>query len=100
VPHPVKGEAIVVLVCLRHGVVPSEALRESVRATVTEHLGRALRPEAVVFVIDLPRTRNGKILRRVARGAYLGHADLGDLSGLENPAAIDAVRSVGERVKE
>jgi acetyl-CoA synthetase len=46
----------------------------------------------VRFVADLPRTRNAKILRRVARGAYLGRTDLGDLSSLENPAAIEAIR--------
>ena len=43
---------------------------------------------------QLPRTRNGKILRRVIRGAYLGKDDLGDLSSLENPSAIDELRAL------
>jgi acetyl-CoA synthetase len=48
----------------------------------------------VRFVTQLPKTRNAKILRRVIRGAYLGKDDLGDLSSLENPAAIDEVRAL------
>jgi len=42
----------------------------------------------------LPKTRNAKILRRVIRGAYLGHSDLGDLSALENPAAVTQITLV------
>jgi acetyl-CoA synthetase len=45
-------------------------------------------------VTQLPKTRNAKILRRVIRGAYLGKQDLGDLSSLENPAAIDELRAL------
>jgi acetyl-CoA synthetase len=92
VPHAVKGEALVVLAILRPGQTPSDQLREEVRDTVTGHLGKALRPDEVRFVADLPRTRNAKILRRVVRGAYLGTSDLGDLSALENPAAIEAIK--------
>src|SRR5207237_135629 len=66
---------------------------------VMELLGRPLRPDAVRFVTDLPKTRNAKVLRRVIRGAYLGNADLGDLSALENPAAVDRIRElVSEKV--
>jgi len=92
VPDEVKGEALVVLAILRPDAAPSEALRQEIRESVAQQLGRALRPEVVRFVADLPRTRNAKILRRVARGAYLGRTDLGDLSSLENPAAIEAIR--------
>lgn len=92
VPHRVKGEALVVLAILRPEHAPDDALRAEIRETITAQLGRALRPEEVRFVADLPRTRNAKILRRVARAAFLGNADLGDLTSLENPAAIDAVR--------
>jgi acetyl-CoA synthetase len=55
-------------------------------------LGKPLRPETIRFVTDLPKTRNAKILRRVIRGAYLGQSDLGDLSALENPAAVEKIR--------
>ena len=61
---------------------------------VAELLGKPLRPEAIRFVAQLPKTRNAKILRRVIRGAYLGKDDLGDLSALENPAAVDEIRAL------
>src|SRR5437016_4653718 len=70
-----------------------EALARSVQDRIAEVLGKPLRPEGVRFVTQLPKTRNAKILRRVIRGAYLGRSDLGDLSSVENPAAIDEIRA-------
>ena len=57
---------------------------------MVEQLGRPLRPEAVKFVRDLPKTRNAKIMRRVIRARYLDR-DHGDVSGLENPAAVEEI---------
>jgi acetyl-CoA synthetase len=53
-------------------------------------MGKALRPERVLFTRDLPRTRSAKIMRRVIRATYLGKP-AGDLSSLENPDAVKAV---------
>jgi acetyl-CoA synthetase len=94
VPHELKGEAIVVFCVLRPGREPSDALANEVKDKVAELLGKPLRPEAVRFVAQLPKTRNAKILRRVIRGAYLGKTDLGDISSLENPAAVDDIRAL------
>lgn len=91
VPHPVKGEGVVVFVVLKPGIDPADSLRERVKDVVAAELGRPLRPEDVRFVRDLPRTRNAKIMRRVIRAKHLGATELGDLSGLENPAAIDEI---------
>src|SRR5438128_2366698 len=91
VPHEIKGEAIVVFVVPRPLHAPTPELARSVQDKVAEILGKPLRPEAVRFVTQLPKTRNAKILRRVIRGAYLGKQDLGDLSSLENPAAIEEI---------
>jgi len=93
IPHEVKGEVIVVFVRLRPREVDDAELRRSISDKVVEHLGKALRPEAVHVVTDLPRTRSGKLMRRVARAAYLGN-DPGDLSGLENPAAVESIRAL------
>jgi acetyl-CoA synthetase len=93
VPHDVKGEALVVLIVTRPSTGPSDAMREEIRLLIANQLGRALRPDVVRFVTELPRTRNGKILRRIARSAYLGQSDQGDLSALENPAALAAIRT-------
>ena len=94
VPHELKGEAIVVFVVLRTGPRASDALAREIADAIAERLGRPLRPEAVRFVTDLPKTRNAKILRRVIRGAYLGKTDLGDLSSLENPGAVEKIRAL------
>jgi acetyl-CoA synthetase len=53
-------------------------------------MGKSLRPKAIHFVDDLPKTRNLKVMRRVARARYLG-LEPGDLSALENTAALDAI---------
>jgi acetyl-CoA synthetase len=94
VPHELKGEAIVVFAVLRTGSSASDALAREIADAIAERLGRPLRPAAVRFVTDLPKTRNAKILRRVIRGAYLGKTDLGDLSSLENPGAVERIRAL------
>jgi acetyl-CoA synthetase len=94
IPHEVKGEAIVLFCVLRPGEVDDADLRASISAQVVHEMGKALKPEAVVVVLELPKTRSGKVMRRVARAAYLD-ADPGDLSALENPLAVEAIRSVG-----
>jgi len=91
VPDDIKGESVVCLVILRPNAAESEALRAELNAAVARELGKALAPKAVRFVDDLPRTRNAKMMRRVARARYLGAADLGDLSALENPASLEAI---------
>ena len=62
------------------------------KALVATRLGKPLRPEAIVFVRDLPKTRNAKVMRRVIRAAYLGEPP-GDLSSLENPQAVEDIRA-------
>ena len=90
VPHEVKGEAIVCFVVLRPGESPSDALRAELAGRVANELGKALRPARVLFARDLPKTRSGKIMRRVIRARHLGK-DPGDLSSLDNPAAVTAI---------
>ena len=92
VPHEIKGEAIVVFCVLRPGRDGSDALAAEIKDKIAELLGKPLRPEDVRFVAQLPKTRNAKILRRVIRGAFLGKSDLGDLSSLENPSAVEDIR--------
>jgi acetyl-CoA synthetase len=91
VPDELKGEKVVVFAILRPGIEPDERLRGEILDVITGQLGRPLRPDSVQFVHDLPRTRNAKIMRRVIRARYLGRSDLGDLSALENPAAVEEI---------
>jgi acetyl-CoA synthetase len=90
IPDALKGEKIVVLAILRPGVAGGPGVEAEISDLVVRDLGKTCRPAAVVAVSDLPRTRSGKIMRRVARAAYL-HTEPGDLSALENPAAVDAI---------
>lgn len=92
VPDADKGEVAICFVVLKPDVEAGDALRGELLGWVGEKMGKALRPRAVHFVRELPKTRNGKILRRVIKAAYLDE-DAGDLSSLENPEAIREVRS-------
>lgn len=94
-PHDIKGEGIVCFVVLRPGVKASEALREELSGAVVDQLGKIDRPEGIRFVTDLPKTRSAKIVRRLVRAVCLGETDLGDLSSVQNPEAIDAIRNAG-----
>ena len=91
VPDEVKGEAVVCFCVLKPGHEPGEALREQLKARVVSDLGKPMKPQSVKFVGDLPKTRNAKVMRRLIRAAYLGE-ELGDISSLENPAAVEEVR--------
>ena len=94
VPDPLKGEAIVVLCVPRPGVAWDAVIASEVSQLVVRDLGKPVRPKAVIGVADLPRTRSGKVMRRVARAAFLG-LDAGDLSALENLASLEAIRAAG-----
>ena len=93
VPHEIKGEVVVVLCVLRPGETDDAALRADVARTVADQLGKPLKPDTVAVVASLPKTRSGKVMRRVARACWLG-LDPGDLSSLDDPHALDAIRAV------
>ncbi len=87
VPHPVKGETAWIFCCLNPG---AEATADDVAAHVAAELGKAFKPDRILFVEALPKTRSAKIVRRAVRATALGE-DPGDLSSLENPEALDAI---------
>ena len=94
IPHEIKGEAIVVICALRRGETDGPELRAAIERLVVDDLGKTLRPAAVIVVPALPKTRSGKIMRRVVRAAFLG-LDPGDLSALDDPSTIEAIRHAG-----
>lgn len=96
VPDQLKGETIGCLCVLHEGVTSSAELCAQLQDAVAQVLGKSLRPAFVVTVSELPHTRNGKVLRRLARQAYLGQA-FGDLSALENPGALEEIRRLGAK---
>jgi len=91
VPDEIKGQAVVCFCVLQPGYEATEALRTELRERVVQELGRPYAPRQVLFVHDLPKTRNAKVMRRMIRAAYLGQ-DPGDTSALENPEAVEEIR--------
>jgi len=81
-PHEIKGNAIHTYVILKAGHEPSEALAEELRAHVGHEMGPIAKPEKINFVPSLPKTRSGKIMRRVLRARAMGMPE-GDLTTLE-----------------
>lgn len=91
VPHEVKGSELVLFAVTKPGVERGEALRQHLHDMVVAEMGKPLAPKAILFVSDLPKTRNAKVMRRMIRAAYLG-LELGDTSSLVNPAAVEEIR--------
>jgi acetyl-CoA synthetase len=91
VPHPIKGSTVVCACVPMPGVDAGKALADELAAALVRGMGASYRPEKVVLVDDLPRTRNMKIMRRVLRAVF-ENKDPGDLSALANPETIDHLR--------
>jgi len=89
------GQAIVGYVILRGGNDPSDELREEIRQHVSHKLGAIARPRAVIIVPDLPKTRSGKIMRRLLRDVVEGR-ELGDTTTLADGSVVEAIRERAE----
>ncbi len=94
--HEIKGESVFAYVVCK-GARPTgdtSALVAELRATVTEQLGAIAKPDEIRFVDNLPKTRSGKIMRRLLRAIARGEPITQDISTLENPAIIDQLRGI------
>jgi acetyl-CoA synthetase len=89
-PHSLKGESITSYVVLKSGVHPNDELRNELREHVGKEMGKIARPDEVWFVSDVPKTRSGKIMRRVIRSKALGEK-VGDISTLANPESVEEI---------
>jgi len=90
--HDVKGEAVYAYVITEDGSEPGAALREKIIDGVEDAIGPIARPEAVIFTPELPKTRSGKIMRRLLEDIANGE-ELGDTSTLRNPDVVDDIAS-------
>ena len=89
------GEVAWIFCVLRPGAEGTAASALEISQAVTDELGKAFKPDRIVFVPALPKTRSAKIVRRAVRARVLGK-DPGDLCSLENPDALDEIaRAVG-----
>ena len=89
-PHDVKGQGIYAYVTLNAGVTPTDELRKTLRDWVRHEIGPIATPDAIQFAPGLPKTRSGKIMRRILRKIAEGETGaLGDTSTLADPAVVD-----------
>jgi len=89
-PHELKGESLCAFVVLMQGIEPSDELRNELREHVGVEIGKIARPDEIWFVHDVPKTRSGKIMRRVIRAKAVGD-EVGDTSTLANPEAVEEI---------
>ncbi len=92
VPHEVKGQAIYAYVVVRGGVIPDEDTRSELVAAVRRTIGAFAAPEHIQFAPDLPKTRSGKIMRRILRKIVANETeDLGDVTTLADPGVVQTL---------
>jgi acetyl-CoA synthetase len=91
-PHDIKGQGIYAYVILGAGAGADDALRAEIVAVVRKEIGPIAKPDKIQFVSALPKTRSGKIMRRILRKVAAGEGDsLGDVSTLLNPEVVTEV---------
>ena len=91
IPHEIKGTAIVAFVTLREGHDTGPGLVDALKAHVVKKIGAIARPQDVLLTADLPKTRSGKIMRRLLRDIAEGKA-LGDTTTLADPAVVQSLK--------
>ncbi|HEX2616183.1 MAG TPA: acetate--CoA ligase, partial [Flavobacteriales bacterium] len=93
-PHDIKGQGIYAYVITEGPVADADATRASILATVTKVIGPIAKPDKIQFVSGLPKTRSGKIMRRILRKVAEGEmSNLGDTTTLLDPAVVEEIKS-------
>ena len=98
-PDPLKGEAIVLFVTLKKEVSPSPDLRKKIAEHLRRVIGPIATPDEVYFVESLPKTRSGKIMRRVIKAVAMGKS-LGDLTTIEDETSVEEVKRAYESLRK
>jgi len=91
-PHEIKGQAVAAFVTVKEGVQPTPALADQLKEHVAHKIGAIARPDQILFAADLPKTRSGKIMRRLLRDIAEGKA-LGDTTTLADPAVVARLKT-------
>ncbi len=91
-PHEIKGQAVAAFVTLKEGNKATPALADELKEHVAHKIGAIARPDQILFAADLPKTRSGKIMRRLLRDIAEGKA-LGDTTTLADPAVVARLKS-------
>ncbi len=88
IPHDIKGQALYAFVTLRKGIEKSEELMEELKKHVAKEIGPIAKPEKIQFADALPKTRSGKIMRRILKAIAAGKEDVGDTTTLADPSVV------------
>ncbi len=98
VPHEIKGEVPIVF-AIYNGERPQEEIKKEIVANIRKEIGPIAMPKEIFLISDLPRTRSGKIMRRILKKLFVG-GDLGDLSTLANAESVDTLKELIASYKE
>lgn len=99
-PHPVKGQGIYAFVIANHHI-DADGTRADILQTVTRLIGAIAKPDIIQFVTELPKTRSGKIMRRILRKVAENELDsLGDISTLQDPTVVEAIIQGAEKLRK
>ena len=91
-PHDIKGNALYAYVILYENSAPSDELKKEIVQQVSNSIGAIAKPDKIQFVKGLPKTRSGKIMRRILRKIAAGESDFGDTSTLLNPESVSEIQ--------
>jgi len=92
-PHDIKGNALYAFVILQDNIEASDILKKEILAEITKQVGAIAKPDKIQFVNNLPKTRSGKIMRRILRKIASKDTDnLGDISTLLNPDVVQEIK--------
>ena len=97
-PHEIKGQAVAAFVTLKEGYLPSASLMDELKDHVVKKIGAIARPDQILFAADLPKTRSGKIMRRLLRDIAEGKT-LGDTTTLADPAVVRRLKDEYETIE-
>jgi acetyl-CoA synthetase len=90
-PHAIKGQGIYAFVTLKSGIEPSEAMKKELIAHVRKEIGAIATPDELQFAEGLPKTRSGKIMRRILRKIAEGSEQIGDTTTLADTSVVESL---------
>ena len=99
IPDDIKGEVIIAFVILKNGITPSDKLEKEISHKIRNDIGTIATPAQIYFVSKLPKTRSGKIMRRLLK-AIANNETIGDTSTLEDSTAVTEVKSVFDEIQK
>lgn len=99
IPDDIKGEVIIAFLVPKEGIIVTDSLKNTVVETVRKDIGAIATPQAIYFVSKLPKTRSGKIMRRLLK-AIASNEKIGDVSTLEDGAAVSEIQTAFDELKK